>query len=229
MAPSPSVHPSPGLEQQRDPGGPAGLPSSPAALQHTPLRPVPQGARSGKGGGAQGVRAQSAKGSYLSASIRPTELGLLLGLRRWGSSHGLELRLPEPPGPSVAPSGTPGPGARRRADGRKRLLWGGRVCRVPPGGELGAIILKNKGGQGRLRGPPSRGMALNLNLYLTLCPEGGEGTRPSWDGVQPSTASCREEARPPFSARVGSRASPGAPGAPQTVLGSRVLGSPRLS
>lgn len=175
------------------------------------------------------MRAKSAKGSYLGASIRPTKLGLLLGRRGWGRSHGLELRLPEPPGPSVAPSGAPGPGARRRADGRKRLLWGGGACRVPPGGELGAIILKNKGGQGRLRGPPSRGMALNLNLYLTLCPEGGEGAHQSRDGVQPSTASSREGAGPPFSARVGSRASPGAPGAPQTVLGSRVLGCPRLS
>ena len=99
-------------------------------------------------------------------------------------------RIAPPPSPSPQTlrwprAGAPGPGDRRRAGGRRSLLRGtvgrgGGVCRVPPGGDLGAIILKNKGDRGRLGAPP--GPALNLNLYLTLCPEGGEGTHLSSDG-----------------------------------------------
>ena len=78
----------------------------------------------------------------------------------------------------------PGPGDRRRAGGRRRLLRGsagrgGGVCWAPPGGDLGAILSGRTKAAGEGLAPPNphpRGLALNLNLYLTLCPEGGEGT-----------------------------------------------------
>lgn len=125
-----------------------------------------------------------AKGSYLSASIRPTKLGLLLGLRGWGGSHGRGSRLPphprpEPPDPMLAPSegaGTRGQAPRGREEAAAVGRGGAGRGRLPGPARrgLGSDYLEEQRQPGKARSPP--GLALNLNLYLTLRPEGGEGT-----------------------------------------------------
>lgn len=119
----------------------------------------------------------------------------------------------------MAPSGgaeTRGQAPRRREEaapagrgeaGRGRLPG-------PARRDLGAIISKNKGSWGRPGAPPlpPPGLALNLNLYLTLCPEGGEGTPLSQDGAPARTSRAGARASTPPSAPGGSPASPGAPG-----------------
>ena len=192
----PSVPPAPGLgpfralERQRPPRPQTRRGSLP--VSHSRCNTPPSAlflwvAECGAGGRGRRGAANPARASYLSASIRPTELGLLLGLRGWGGSHGLGSRLPPAPSPQALRwprAGAPGPGDRRRADGRRRLLRGsagrgGGVCWAPPGGDLGAILPGRTKAAGEGLAPPNphpRGLALNLNLYLTLCPEGGEGT-----------------------------------------------------
>lgn len=53
-------------------------------------------------------------------------------------------------------------------------------------GDVRALIPENKGSWGWLPPPPSSwGQPLNLNLYLTLCPEGGEEACLSRDRTRP--------------------------------------------
>lgn len=141
------------------PGGPVGLPSLPAALQHTALRAVAPG-RGGRGAGHEGCGRTpprvltSARGSVRPSSVCSWDCGA-------GEAPTDAARAsprPEPPDLRWPRAGAPGPGDRRRAGGRRRLLRGavgrgGGVCRAPPGGDLGAIIWKNKGSRGRLGAP----------------------------------------------------------------------------
>lgn len=61
---------------------------------------------------------------------------------------------------------------------------------------MGALIPENKGSWGWLPPTPSSwGLPLNLNLYLTLCPEGGE-----------EACLSRDRTRPPPSVREARRA-----------------------
>lgn len=143
------------------PGGPAGLPSIPVALQHIALCPVPPGRRVRGGGRGAGMRENPAKGSYLGVSIRPAKLGLLLGLRGWGGSHGLGSRLP----PAGAPRPFGGPEMGRRdqgtgaapAGGRRRLLRGAA----------------GRGGAGASAGPRPEGIWERLSRRTK---EAGEGS-----------------------------------------------------
>lgn len=144
-------------------GHPAPSPRAPLPRPDGAAQPPSRGpARSrrarGARGGARGVRAaQPRLLTSAPASVRPTELGLQLGLRGQGGPHGLGPRRPppKPPDPSVAPSeraGALGPGtgaAPAGGGGSCGARWGGGggACGAPPVEAWGAFILKNKGGR----------------------------------------------------------------------------------
>ena len=245
----PSVPPAPGpgpfraLERQRPPRPQTRRGSLPAS--HSPCNTPPSAlflwvAECGAGGRGRRGAANPTRASYLSASIRPTELGLLLGLRGWGGSHGLGSRLPpprpEPPDPSVAPSwgaGTRGQAPRGREEAAPAGLGGAGRGRLlgPARRGLGSYSLwKDKGGRGRLGAPqpPSPGPGPELELVLdTLSGRWRGNPSELGRGASPSTSPPGEGANPASSAPGGSPCLPRCPQGPvrpQAALGSRVVG-----
>lgn len=217
------------------PGGPVGRPRVPAAAQHTApalFRPL---ARSGAGDGAQGVRAHPAKGSYLSASIRPTKRGLPLGLRGRGGSHGRGSRLPPPRAPR--PYGGPERGRRDQGTGAAPA-GGGGSCGAPWGGAGASARPRPEGTWERLSSrtkeagegsePPGPGPELELVLDTSSGRWRGNPTELGRGLIRSPHVPGRERGRAPW-ARGGTLASPGVPGpgAPQSALDPRAQGSSR--
>lgn len=161
--PRPSNPPTRALKRQRAPRRPSGAAQSPRHL----AAPRPPGRSSGPhspaGGGARGVRAHPAKGSYLSASVGPTKLALLLGLRGWGGSHGRGSRLPPPRAPR--PYGGPELGRRDQGTG---------AARAGGGGSRGA----RWGGAGASAGPRPEGTWERLSRRTKAAGEGSEPPGP---------------------------------------------------
>lgn len=178
----------------------------PAAGSSPPSAPVPRSHGAGRGAGHEGCRRTSQV--FLPRRERPSDQArFAAGTAGPGGSHGLGSRLPppEPPDPSVAPSGGAGTRDRRRAAGGGGSCGarrGGGVCRAPPGGDLGAIILKNKGSRGRL-GAPRAGP--ELELVLDTLSRRWRGSPSGLGRGAPSSAGPREG--PPVRPRL-----PGAPG-----------------
>lgn len=206
LAPSPSVHPSPGLQRQRAPRRPGGAaqPPSRSAARRPPPSPPGRGVPVGGGARAAGGGRGPGEGPYLcAASVRRSCVCC------WDCGAGEaptdSNRATPRPSPLRWPRArAPGPGDRRRAGGRRQLLWGAAGRGRLPGPAwrgLGSDYLEEQRRSEKAPRPPRRDLALNLNLYLTFCPEGGEGTHLSWDGSQPSTAASREGASPPSCAR----------------------------
>lgn len=219
----------------RPPEAQWGCPVSPPLCSTPPSVPLLPVAHSGAGGGARGVRAHPAKGSYLSARVRPTKLGLLLGLQGRGGSHGRGSRLPPPRAPR--PYG--GPERGRRDQGTGAAPAGG-------GGSRGA----RWGGAGASAGPRPEGTWERLSGRTKAAGEGSEPPGPGpelelaldtssgrWRG-NPSELGRglsrsphvpgRGRARPPRR-RVGAwhaQVPPG-PVRPQSALDPRALASPR--
>lgn len=165
----------PGTRGERRPGpGAPRAPAGPAGL----LRHPPRGARGW--GGARG-RGRRSPGRLPPRRRRSDGAGLAAGLAAPGRLPRARLAPTSTgaPAPPAAPSerGAPGPGAGAApagGGGSRGARRGGGAC-----GARGAIMVKNKGGRGggRARRPRSTSArALNLNLYLTLCPEGGAGS-----------------------------------------------------
>lgn len=204
-------------------GGPASQPLCGTPPSAQSLRSRRPGGRRGAGGGRG-----PGEGSYLSAASVPRSW-----VCRWDCGAGEaptdSNRATPRPSPLRWPrASAPGPGDRRRASGRRQLRWGavgrGRLP-GPAWRGLGSDYLEEQRRSEKAPRPPRRDLALNLNLYLTLCPEGGEETHLSWDGLsRPPPLPGRGRARPPRGRKPGS---PRALGAPQTASGSSVLRSPR--
>lgn len=154
-----------------------GLPSPPATLQH----PALWAAQSGRGAGHEGCgRTPPRVLTSARASVRPSLLCCWdCGAGEAPTDAARASPRPEPPDPTVAPSG--GAGTRGQAPrGREEAAPAGRGGagrgRLPGPARrgLGSDYPEEQRQPGKARSPP--GLALNLNLYLTLRPEGGEGT-----------------------------------------------------
>lgn len=244
----PSVPPAPGLgplralERQRPLPDPAGLPPSlPFSLHYTALRPVPLGRRvRGWGRGRRG--AGEPRQDFLPKREHPSDRARsaagTAGLGRLPRTRIAPPPRPEPPDPSVAPScgaGTRGQAPRGREEAAPAGLGGAGRGRLPGPARrgLGSGILSGRTkAAGEDLAPPNphpRGLTLNLNLYLTLCPEGGEGTHLtggssvhlSWGGGEPGLFD--GAGREPLPPQV-----PSGPGAPPSGLGLEGPGVPAL-
>lgn len=140
------------------------------------------------------------------------------------------LPRPKPPDLSVA---------LRRVAGTQAQAPRGREEEAPAGrggagrgylpspareGDVRALIPENKGSWGWLPPPPSSwGQPLNLNLYLTLCPEGGEEACLSRDRTGPPPSLPRTQRACNPLRPLGSRDLQGSD-SPQTARCSRALG-----
>lgn len=147
-------------------------------------------------GGAHGVQTNPAKGPYLRAgSVRPSavccwDCGAGEAPTGWDRPP---LSRPKPQDLSVALRRVAGTQAQAPC-GREEVApagqgGAGRGYLPSPAREGGVkeLIPENKGSWGWLPPPSfSWGQPLNLNLYLTLCPEGGEEACLSPDGTHPS-------------------------------------------
>lgn len=148
--PAPCAPPQGPSSSSAPPAGPAGLPSlpPPGALV---------AARGGPGAGHGGGRRRTSQGFLpprQRPSVRPTELGLPLGLQGLGGLPRARV-APRPfGGPERAGALGPGTGAAPAGGGGS---CGGRAgAGAPSVRAWGAIILKNKGGRGRLGAPRTR-------------------------------------------------------------------------
>lgn len=159
-----------------------GLPSLPAASQHTALRAVPP-ARTVRGGGRGTGGAGAPRHGFLPQRGHPSDQARFAagtaGLGRLPRTRIAPPPRPEPPDPTVAPSGgagTRGQAPRRREEAAPAGRGGAGRGRLPGPARrgLGSDYLPEQRRPGKAPSPP--GLALNLNLYLTLRPEGGEGT-----------------------------------------------------
>lgn len=155
-----------------------------------------QVAQARSGAGHMGVQTNPAKGPYLCAGIPSDQAQFAAGTAGPG-------RLPRagtaPPRPRPKPQDLSV--ALRRVAGTQAQAPCGREEVAPAGrggagrgylpspardGDVRALIPENKGSWGWLPPPPSSwGQPLNLNLYLTLCPEGGEEACLSRDRTRP--------------------------------------------
>lgn len=144
-------------------------------------------AESGAGAGHKGCRRTPPRLlTSARASVRPSSVCCWdCGAGEAPTDSDRASPLPEPPDPSVAPSGgaeTRGQAPRGREEAAPAGPGGAGRGRLPGPARrgLGSDYLEEQRRPGKAWRPPAP--ALNLNLYLTLCPEGGEGTHLSSDG-----------------------------------------------
>lgn len=200
------MRPSPGPEQQRAPRRPGGAAQPPAAGSSPPSARVPRSHGAGRGAGHKGCGRTSPV--FLPRCERPSDQA------RFAAGTAGPGRLPRAriaPTSTRAPRPFGGPERGRRDPDRRRAAGGGGSCgarrgggvwRAPPGGDLGAIILKNKGSRGRL-GAPRAGP--ELELVLDTLSRRWRGSPSGLGRGAPSSAGPREG--PPVRPRL-----PGAPG-----------------
>lgn len=234
LAPSPSVHPSPGLQRQRAPRRPGGAaqPPSRSAARRPPPSPPGRGVPAGGGARAAGGgrRARPRRGSLPLRCIRPTKLRLLLGLRGWGGSHGLESRHPSPLAPPVAPSesaGTRGQAPCRREEAASVGRGGAGASAGPRLEGTRERLSRRTKAVGEGSAPPSPGPGPELELVLDILSRRWRGNPSELGRVSAVHRRFQGGGEPALLRAGGSRASPGALGAPQTALRSSVLRSPR--
>lgn len=208
-------------------GGPASQP-----LCGTP--PSAQSPRSRRPGGRRGTsggrRARPRRGSLPLRCIRPTKLRLLLGLRGWGGSHGLESRHPSPLAPPVAPSesaGTRGQAPCRREEAASVGRGGAGASAGPRLEGTRERLSRRTKAVGEGSAPPSPGPGPELELVLDILSRRWRGNPSELGRVSAVHRRFQGGGEPALLRAGGSRASPGALGAPQTALRSSVLRSPR--
>lgn len=234
LAPSPSVHPSPGLQRQRAPRRPGGAaqPPSRSAARRPPPSPPGRGVPVGGGARAAGGGRGPGEGPYLcAASVRRSCVCCWdCGAGEAPTDSNRATPRPSPLAPPVAPSesaGTRGQAPCRREEAASVGRGGAGASAGPRLEGTRERLSRRTKAVGEGSAPPSPGPGPELELVLDILSRRWRGNPSELGRVSAVHRRFQGGGEPALLRAGGSRASPGALGAPQTALRSSVLRSPR--